>query len=89
MEPEAKEAVLTALRQAVDQPTLANARALESVLRQAGVSANVFGRFNQNSSIDAAAGSSWRQAQAVRARKEAHPSHSAEHHLLRSGGARP
>lgn len=55
MEPEARDAVLTALRQTVDQPTLANARALESALRQARVSAKVFGRLNQKSSIDAAA----------------------------------
>jgi hypothetical protein len=54
MEPEARDAVLTALRQTVDQPTLANARALESTLRRAGVSARVFGRLNQKSSIDAA-----------------------------------
>lgn len=54
MEPEARDAVLTILRQTVDQPTLANARALESTLRRAGVSAKVFGRLNQKSSIDAA-----------------------------------
>jgi hypothetical protein len=47
--------VLTALRQTVEQPTLVNARALESALRRAGVSSKVFGRLNQKASIDAAA----------------------------------
>jgi len=54
MEPE-KDAVLTALRQTIDEPTLASARALESVLRRVGTLAKVFGRLNQKSSIDAAA----------------------------------
>ncbi len=54
MEPE-KDAVLSALRQTIDEPTLANARALESVLRRVGMPAKVFGRLNQKSSIDAAA----------------------------------
>jgi hypothetical protein len=54
MESEPTNAVLTALRQTVDQPTLANARVLEAALRQAGVSAKVFARLNQKSSIDAA-----------------------------------
>lgn len=54
MEPE-KNAVLTALRQTIDEPTLANGRALESVLWRVGMPAKVFGRLNQKSSIDAAA----------------------------------
>lgn len=54
MEPE-KDDVLTALRQTIDEPTLAKARALESVLRRVGMPAKVFGRLNQKSSIDAAA----------------------------------
>jgi len=54
MEPE-KDAVLSALRQTIDEPTLAHARALESVLRRVGMPAKVFGRLNQKSSIDAAA----------------------------------
>ena len=54
MQPE-KNAVLDALRQTIDEPTLANARTLESVLRGAGTSSRVFGRLNQKSSIDAAA----------------------------------
>jgi len=54
MKPET-DVVTTALRQTIEEPTLANARALESVLRRAGTSSNVFGRLNQKSSIDAAA----------------------------------
>lgn len=54
MKPE-KDTVLTALRQTIDDPKLANARALESVLRRVGTPAKVFGRLNQKSSIDAAA----------------------------------
>lgn len=50
-----KDAVLTALRQTIEQPTLASARALESVLRRVGMPSKVFGRLNQKSSIDAAA----------------------------------
>ncbi len=53
MEPE--DAVITALREAIDEPTLAKARALESALRRAGASSKVFGRLNQKASIDAAA----------------------------------
>lgn len=54
IEPE-QDAVLTALRQTIDEPTLTHARALESVLRRVGMPAKVFGRLNQKSSIDAAA----------------------------------
>src|SRR6267143_2653994 len=54
MKPE-KDAVLTALQQTIDEPTLDNARGLESVLRRVGKPAKVFGRLNQKSSIDAAA----------------------------------
>lgn len=43
-----KDAVLTALRQAIDEPTLAHARSLESVLRRVGMPAKVFGRLNRN-----------------------------------------
>src|SRR5258707_14283907 len=50
-----KDAVLTGLRQTIEQPSLASARALESVLRGEGTPAKVFGRLNQKSSIDAAA----------------------------------
>jgi hypothetical protein len=49
------DAVTTALRQTIEEPTLVNARALESVLRRVGTSSKVFGRLNQKSSIDAAA----------------------------------
>jgi hypothetical protein len=50
-----KDAVHSALRQAIDEPTLTHARSLESVLRRGGTPAKVFGRLNQKSSIDAAA----------------------------------
>jgi uncharacterized membrane protein YccC len=50
-----KDAILAALRQTIEEPTLGHARALESVLRRAGTSAKVFGRLNQKSSIYAAA----------------------------------
>lgn len=50
-----KDAVHSALRQAIDEPTLTHARSLESALRRVGTTAKVFGRLNQKSSIDAAA----------------------------------
>jgi hypothetical protein len=53
MQPE-KNTVLDALRKTIDEPTLANARALESVLRGEGTPSRVFGRLNQKSSIYAA-----------------------------------
>ena len=77
IEPE-KDAILAALRQTIDEPTLAHARALESVLRRAGTSAKVFGRLNQKSSFYAAAesdrGITERIANAFDASVRLHPS---------------
>ncbi len=47
--------VIDALQRAIETPTLANARQLETALRESGCPSKLFGRMNQKSSIDAAA----------------------------------